>query len=49
MASNVFYLTMTFYYFYGFILLALTLPLVYRRTTTPLIQAVDRTRLAAAA
>jgi hypothetical protein len=30
MASNVFYLTMQFYYFYAFVALALALPLVYR-------------------
>jgi hypothetical protein len=43
MASNVFYLTMTFYYFYCFILLALALPLAYARATTPLTQRPLRT------
>ncbi len=31
MAANVFYLTMQFYYFYGFIALALALPVVFAR------------------
>jgi O-antigen ligase len=31
MASNFFYLTMTFYYFYGFVALALALPVVFAR------------------
>jgi O-antigen ligase len=38
MASNAFYLTMTFYYFYCFVLLALALPHAYARTKTPLAQ-----------
>jgi O-antigen ligase len=32
MASNAFYLTMQFYYFYGFIALALAVPIVFRPT-----------------
>jgi O-antigen ligase len=32
MASNTFYLTMQFYYFYAFLALALAVPLVFRRT-----------------
>jgi len=31
MAANAFYLTMQFYYFYGFIALALALPVVFAR------------------
>jgi len=31
MAANAFYLTMQFYYFYGFIALALALPVVFWR------------------
>jgi hypothetical protein len=31
-ASNFFYLTMTFYYFYAFIALAVALPVVFRRS-----------------
>jgi hypothetical protein len=30
-ASNFFYLTMQFYYFYGFVALALALPVVFAR------------------
>ena len=30
-ASNFFYLTMTFYYFYAFIALAVALPVVFKR------------------
>jgi hypothetical protein len=30
-AANFFYLTMTFYYFYGLVMLALTLPVVFAR------------------
>ncbi len=32
MAANIFYLTMSFYYFYAFAALALALPLVFRRS-----------------
>ena len=32
MAANIFYLTMSFYYFYAFVALALALPLVFRRS-----------------
>jgi hypothetical protein len=32
MAANVFYLTMQFYYFYAFLMLALAVPLVFGRT-----------------
>jgi O-antigen ligase len=32
MAANTFYLTMSFYYFYAFVALALALPLVFRRS-----------------
>jgi O-antigen ligase len=46
MASNAFYLTMTFYYFYCFILLALALPLAFARATTPLAQPSHRPRFA---
>jgi hypothetical protein len=31
MASNLFYLTMQFYYFYAFAVLALTVPIVFSR------------------
>jgi hypothetical protein len=30
MAANIFYLTMSFYYFYAFVVLALAVPLVFR-------------------
>ncbi|MGZ4337560.1 MAG: O-antigen ligase family protein [Gaiellaceae bacterium] len=33
MAANIFYLTMSFYYFYAFVALALVLPLVFRRSS----------------
>jgi hypothetical protein len=49
MASNAFYLTMTFYYFYCLILFAVVLPLVYRRTAVPLMQPLPRKVVAAAA
>ena len=35
MAANAFYLTMQFYYFYGFIALALALPVVFARRVPP--------------
>jgi O-antigen ligase len=34
MAANAFYLTMTFYYFYAFVMLALAVPLVFGRAPT---------------
>jgi O-antigen ligase len=49
MASNAFYLTMTFYYFYCFILLALALPLAYARATKPLAPKRPRVRSSAPA
>jgi O-antigen ligase len=49
MAANAFYLTMTFYYFYCFILLALGLPLAYARSKTPLAQPPHRPLLPAGA
>jgi O-antigen ligase len=35
MASNAFYLTMTFFYFYAFVLLVLAVPVVFGRRLTP--------------
>jgi O-antigen ligase len=35
MASNAFYLTMQFYYFYGFVALCLAMPLIARREAVP--------------
>ena len=37
MAANAFYLTMTAFYFYGFIMLALALPVVFGRRLRPLV------------
>jgi hypothetical protein len=34
MAANFFYLTMQFYYFYAFIMLALSVPIVFGRRLT---------------
>ncbi len=35
MAANFFYLTMQFYYFYGFVALALALPVVFHARARP--------------
>jgi hypothetical protein len=49
MAANVFYLTMTFYYFFVFLMLALVVPIVFgsalpRRTPAPEPARTPRTR-----
>jgi hypothetical protein len=35
MAANAFYLTMTFFYFYAFVLLVLAVPVVFGRRVVP--------------